>query len=274
MKTLLAIHQVDEELDDLKNIITLAKSAGAHLNIVVLGVVRIAAIAAAPGAPDFYYSETNLEVIEAGKERVKELNALVAKENLSVTISLECHDPAQIEQTILRHSMFCDATIFQNQTVLTNDLRTRAFNGALFDTGTSVIVLGAQSNGLPAAKNIMFAWNGEPQAAKAVHQSLNWIERPAEARVVMVDPDEYSLGPNPGDDLAAYLARKDLSVTVDRLPGGRRNISEVLLEHATDIKADLLVMGAYGHSRLREWFLGGTTRNMLMNAKLPVLMAH
>ena len=274
MKTLLAIHEVDEDLSDLKQLIKLARHADAHLNIVVLGVVRVVPMTAAPGVPDFYYSESNQEMIKAGKARVKQIDALVAAEGVSATITLECRDPALIEQTFLRHSMFCDATVFPNQSVLKSDLTTRAFNGALLDTGTPILVLGPDAEALPTIKTIMIAWNGEPQAAKAVHECLRWIEGDAEAHVVLVDPDEYVHGPNPGDDLAAYLSRQGLKVTVDRLPGGRREVADVLLEHAMDIDADLLVMGAYGHSRLLEWLLGGTTRDILQKAQLPVMMAH
>ena len=274
MKTLLAVHEVDEDLQDLKHVIKISQHAGAHLNIVVLGVVRVVPMTAAPGVPDFYYNESNQEMIAAGKARVEEIEALVAAQGLSATITLECRDPALIEQTFLRHSMFCDATIFPNGVVLSNDLKTRAFNGALLDSGTPALILGKDAETLPTIKTIMFAWNGEPQAAKAVHQSLRWIEGEAKAHVVLIDPDEYAQGPNPGDDLAAFLARQNLKVSVDRLPSGRRPTSEVLLEHANDINADLLVMGAYGHSRLREWLLGGTTRSILDKAELPVLMAH
>lgn len=274
MKTLLAIHEVDEDLVELKQLIKLARHANAHLNVVVLGVVRIVPMTAAPGVPDFYYSETNQQMIAAGKARVKQIDALVAEEGISATITLECRDPALIEQTFLRHSMFCDATLFSNQSVLKSDLRTRAFNGALLDTGTPIIVLGKDAEKLPDIKTVMIAWNGEPQAAKAVHECLHWINGEAEAHVVLVDPDEYLHGPNPGDDLAAYLSRQGLKVTVDRLPLGRRDVSDILLEHAVDIDADLLVMGAYGHSRLREWLLGGTTREILQKAQLPVMMAH
>ncbi|NKB52508.1 MAG: hypothetical protein GKR97_09830 [Rhizobiaceae bacterium] len=274
MKTLLAIHEVDGDLGDLKQLISIARHAGAHLNVVVLGVVRIVPMTAAPGVPDFYYSETNSEMIEAGKARVTEIEALVAAEDVSATITLECRDPALIEQTFLHHAMFCDATLFANQSVLKSDLTTRAFNGALLETGTPILVLGPDAETLPTVSTIMIAWNGEPQAAKAVHQSLRWIEGEAEAHVVLVDPDEYTHGPNPGDDLATYLSRQGLKVTVDRLPGGRREVADVLLERAVDINADLLVMGAYGHSRLREWLLGGTTRDILQKAQLPVLMAH
>ena len=274
MKTLLAIHEVDEDLGDLKKLINIASHANAHLNIVVLGVVRVVPMTAAPGVPDFYFSETNREMIEAGQKRVDEIEQLVAEENLSATVTLECRDPALIEQTILRHALFCDATVFMSKSVLSNDLRTRAFNGALLDTGTPILVLGKDAETLPTINSILIAWNGEPEAAKAVHESLHWIDGEADVHIAIVDPDEYVHGPNPGDDLAAYLSRRGLKVTVDRLAGGRRNVSDVLLEHANDINADMMVMGAYGHSRLREWLLGGTTRNVLEKAEIPVMMAH
>ena len=274
MKTLLTTHEVDDDLAELDQLIKVASHANAHLNIVVLGVVRVVPMTAAPGVPDFYFSETNREMIEAGQKRVDEIEQLVAKENLSATVTLECRDPALIEQTLLRHAMFCDATVFTNKSVLNNDLKTRAFNGALLDTGTPILVLGKDAQTLPTINKILIAWNGEPEAAKAAHESLRWIQGDAEVHIAMVDPDEYAHGPNPGDDLAAYLSRHGLKVTVDRLPGGRRNVSEVLIEHATDISADMIVMGAYGHSRLREWLLGGTTRDILQKADLPVMMAH
>jgi nucleotide-binding universal stress UspA family protein len=81
-------------------------------------------------------------------------------------------------------------------------------------------------------------------------------------------------GAEPGADIAAYLARHGLTVTVDQLAGGGRPVADVLKQHATDIGADLIVMGAYSHSRIRERIFGGVTRSFIEGARLPVLMAH
>ncbi|NRB31952.1 MAG: universal stress protein [Rhizobiaceae bacterium] len=274
MKSLLVIHEVEDKLDDLKKRIKLAQHAGAHLNIVVLGAIRVVPMTAAPGVPDFYYSEYNKELIDAGRARVKQIDTLVAAENVSATVTLECRDPALVEQTCQHHAMFSDASLFPTGAVLDKDLMTRAFNGALLESGAPVLMLGQDAETLPDVSTILYAWNGEPQAAKAIHESLRWINGKAKAHIVLIDPDENVMGPNPGDNMAAFMARQGLDVIVERLPGGARDVSEVLLEHATDIGADLLVMGAYGHSRLREWLLGGTTRNILQQAQLPVLMCH
>jgi nucleotide-binding universal stress UspA family protein len=97
-----------------------------------------------------------------------------------------------------------------------------------------------------------------------------------QVRLVLVDPVEGDLeqGAEPGADAATYLARHGAKVTVDRLPSQGRTVASVLSQHATDTAADLLVMGAYGHSRLRQRIFGGVTSAMIEEPPLPVLMAR
>jgi nucleotide-binding universal stress UspA family protein len=92
----------------------------------------------------------------------------------------------------------------------------------------------------------------------------------------MVDPSAAlrASGEEPGADIAAYLARHGINVTVDTLPSAGRSVVQVLQQHAVDVASDVIVMGAYGHSRLRELVFGGVTRSMLEAARPPVLMAH
>lgn len=274
MKTLLAIHELDQDLEDIRLMIQMAQSAGAHLNILILSILRTVPVAAAPGIPMVYYSEANQDTIDAGKQRMSDINALLQKEGISASVAFECRDIAVIENTVQRHAMFADATVFPNQTALESPKSNRAFNGALMETGAPVLVLGKDMDTLPDVKTVMYAWNSEPEVAIALRHSLNWIEDATRAHIVLVDPDETIQGPNPGDDIATYLARKNIAVTVDKISSGKREVSDVLLKHASDIGADLIVMGAYGHSRLREWLLGGTTRDILEKATIPVLMAH
>ena len=94
--------------------------------------------------------------------------------------------------------------------------------------------------------------------------------------VTLVDPDTNSAmnGPEPGADVGAYLARHGVKVIVDRLPSGGDPIATVLNQHAVDVSADLVVMGGYGHSRLRERVFGGVTKSMIDAPKFPILMAR
>ncbi|WP_035373091.1 universal stress protein [Pseudoduganella violaceinigra] len=124
-------------------------------------------------------------------------------------------------------------------------------------------------------KTIVVAWNGSTQAARAVAGSLPLMASAARVVVAIVDAmvgdDEH--GEEPGADIALFLARHGVKVDVMKVASDG-DIGETLLATADQAGADLLVMGAYGHPRLREIMLGGATRTILGAATLPVLLSH
>jgi nucleotide-binding universal stress UspA family protein len=123
---------------------------------------------------------------------------------------------------------------------------------------------------------IAIGWQPSANAARAVHDALPLLLRASVIDVLCVDPRRGSgaHGAEPGADIARHLARHGLAVTVHVEDGGGDEPGAVLLRRARELGADLLVAGGYGHSRLHEWALGGTTRHLLMHATLPVLLAH
>jgi len=105
------------------------------------------------------------------------------------------------------------------------------------------------------------------------------LQRAEHVHVAIFDAQVHAAehGEQPGAELLQYLARHGVQAKVHLLDGGgvrRGDIGEALLSQAADLSADLLVMGAYGHSRLRETILGGVTRTILQSMTIPVLMAH
>jgi nucleotide-binding universal stress UspA family protein len=129
----------------------------------------------------------------------------------------------------------------------------------------------------PAAfDRVVIAWQPGASATRAVHDALPLLARARAIHVLCVDParGESAHGDEPGADIARHLARHDLAVTVHVESGGGDEPGEMLLRRCRELGARLLVMGGYGHSRFREWALGGTTRHILRNATLPVFMAH
>jgi nucleotide-binding universal stress UspA family protein len=123
---------------------------------------------------------------------------------------------------------------------------------------------------------IAIGWRPSANAARAVHDAMPLLARAEAIDVVCVDPrrGEGGHGADPGADIARHLARHDLAVTVHVESGAGDEPGQVLLRRARELGADLLVVGGYSHSRLREWVLGGTTRWLLGNTTLPVFMAH
>lgn len=124
-------------------------------------------------------------------------------------------------------------------------------------------------------RRIVIGWNGSIDAARAVASAIPLLQAAAEVTVLMVNPEEYphAHGAKGGADLALYLARHDVNVEAISLSGNRER-GEALLTCAADCKADLIVMGAYGHARMREIMLGGTTQTVLRSSLVPVWMAH
>jgi nucleotide-binding universal stress UspA family protein len=122
---------------------------------------------------------------------------------------------------------------------------------------------------------VLVAWNGSPQAARAISQALPVLRNASKVVVGIVDPvigdDDH--GEEPGADIALYLARHGVHVEVMR-QASEGDAGTALLDMAHSVQADLLVMGAYGHARLREIMLGGATRTVLNTMTLPVLLSH
>jgi nucleotide-binding universal stress UspA family protein len=143
-------------------------------------------------------------------------------------------------------------------------------DAALFDTGRPVLV--APTAATAIGSRIAIAWNGSAQAARVVAGSMPFL-RTAD-RVMVLTVGEIGRSAS-ATDLVAYLARHDVRAEHEALAADHRvTTGAALLEHAGKTQCDLLVMGAYGHSRLREMILGGATRDVLAAAALPVLMAH
>ena len=125
-------------------------------------------------------------------------------------------------------------------------------------------------------RRVVVAWDASREAARAVSDAMPILERADSVHVVVIGPESTPLGHGevPGADIGAHLARHSVKVEVERVVAGELSVGNALLSHIADRGADLLVMGAYAHSRVRELVLAGATRTILESMTLPVLMAH
>ncbi|MGB5557972.1 MAG: universal stress protein [Paracoccaceae bacterium] len=146
---------------------------------------------------------------------------------------------------------------------------------SLFDAGAPVMVM-PDGVGFPKKINrIVVAWNESREALAAIHRAMPLLIAADIVNIAIIDPPTHSsTRSDPGGALSQMLARHDVHVEISVLAKTMPRVSDVIARHVQDENADILVMGAYGHSRFRESILGGATRNMLQMSKVPIFMAH
>jgi nucleotide-binding universal stress UspA family protein len=146
----------------------------------------------------------------------------------------------------------------------------------LFTAGRPVLMLPYAGHFTPAPETVLVGWNASREAARAVHDALPLMQAAGQVRVLAVNPRQGigGHGEVPAADIALHLARHGVAATAQHATAKEVRESDVLLNSAADLGAGLLVMGAYGHSRLREMVLGGVTRGILARMTLPVLLSH
>jgi len=140
--------------------------------------------------------------------------------------------------------------------------------------GRPVLILPAVGKFATIGKRILIAWNPSREATRAVTDAIPLLQRADNVHVMAVNPKAGEHGSVPGADIGLYLARHGVRVDVKTDHGAEIDVGNELLSRAADLDADLIVMGGYGHSRLKEWVLGGATRTILESMTAPVLMSH
>ncbi len=141
-------------------------------------------------------------------------------------------------------------------------------------TGRPVLVLPRDYKGSNFGQRILFGWKSTPEAARAAHDALPLFKLARSVTVTEINPDMSDGSRVAGGDIGKHLARHGVAVNVSPVVAPDMDAGSLLLARASDLEADLLVMGAYGHSRLREAVLGGATRYILDNLSIPVLMSR
>ena len=145
--------------------------------------------------------------------------------------------------------------------------------GALFESGRPIIVVPyIQKQGL-TLERVMVCWDGSRNAARAIADAMPFLTRAKAVELVIVT-EPRKIGETTGTHMAEHLVRHGVPVNVKSISRGDIDVQSALLSHAADNGTDFIVMGGYGHSRLREFIWGGVTRNMLSAMTVPCLMSH
>ncbi|WPO40284.1 universal stress protein [Tardiphaga sp. 42S5] len=145
----------------------------------------------------------------------------------------------------------------------------------IFGTGKPTLILPERALAETFKLNtVMVAWDFSRTAARAIADAIGILEKAKDVRVVTVQNEKEIDTKRSSEEVAKNLSRHGISVTLENVDAAGRPIGEVLKASAASCGADLLVMGAYGHSRFREFILGGATQSLLPDPPLPIMFSH
>ncbi len=256
--------------------IDLAQRLEAHLDVLCLGLDRT--------QPGFYYAGANAMVVQDNLTQAREDSQKLEAHAKSLlnNASFNWSATAVSAQMVALNGLIAHRTRFSDLIVLPQPYGSgRGYEceaiteAAMFD-GDVPVLIQPDDTPLPEdVRTILVAWNESNEALRAVRAAMPFLQGADKVNIAIVDPPQH--GPersDPGGALSQMLSRFGVRPEVSVLSKTMPSICDILLRHAADIEADMIVMGAYGHSRFRESILGGATRNMLERSKVPVLMAH
>jgi nucleotide-binding universal stress UspA family protein len=256
----------------------IATRSDAHLDALALGVDRTQI--------GYSYVGTGAVMIAAAMERAEE-DARAAEKALDAALMAQGPDLrfavesavtqlGALTDLVAARARYADLVVlplpYGGNRGVEDEVLTEA---ALFEGMAPVLAVPARGMAAADPRNVVVAWNQSREALVAARRALPFLRRADAVQIVVVDPSAY--GPersDPGGLLCQYLVRHGVRAEVVVLARSLPRVSDLLARHLRDANADLLVMGAYGHSRFREAIMGGATRDMLEKAEVPVFLAH
>ena len=260
----------------LRHLAAQARIWNAHAGVQCIGVDRNQV---GPGVPlaNAAIPENPLARAQVEAEEIRSrAEAKLEKTEIRYSLNAEVALLANLGQAVAANARFADLVVlpgpYGKGRSVTSEVVTEA---ALFGGHAPVLIVPDPARSPATGGTVLVAWNESDEALAAVRRALPFLTAAELVRIAVVAPHPHSPErSDPGGNLAQLLARHGAHCEIDVLNRSLPRVSDVLLRHAGDTDAGLLVMGAYGHRRLRESLFGGSTRDMLRECPIPLLMAH
>jgi len=254
--------------------ISVAEAFGAHLGAVAFSYEPIIPPTIMGGVPASFIDEQRAESDKAARDAVALFEEAARRAAISFESRTSGASVAGASDTFGRIARRFDLAIVgqtEPDKVAPEEL---IVEGALFDSGRPVLVVPYIQKGGLKLDRVMVCWDGGRNAARALADAMPLLHKAKTVDVVIVANDKGKDDELPGADIAQHLARHNLKVDLKRIVATDTDVANTLLSHAADTSVDFIVMGGYGHSRLREFILGGATRGILSSMTVPALMSH
>ncbi|WP_394181275.1 universal stress protein [Yoonia maritima] len=263
-----------EDVDGLNAAIALATRMDAHLDIYAVTVSHTETGSYYMGADAMLIADQTKDAIKRRDELEKWINAEMKGETVRWSLQSAAVQGPALTGYIARSLRFSDLVV-TSRAYQGNDEIASIIEASLFAAERPVLMIPKGCNAPDQDGRIIVGWNDGAEALAAARAALPFLTEAAQTDVCIIDPPKHASDrSNPGGAVAQYLMRHGAKTQVDVLAKTEPDIAEMLLRHAREVGAQMIVSGAYGHSRLREAVFGGTTRSLLEMADRPILMSR
>jgi nucleotide-binding universal stress UspA family protein len=254
--------------------VSVADTVGAHLTGIAFVYDPIVPVAATGYVPPEVIETQQRDNEAAAKVARDRFNAAAGRAGLSVDSSTLPASLASAGEQFGSIARRFDLAIVAQGEPDKDAVEALIAESTLFESGRPVIVVPYIQKAPLKLDRVMACWDGSRQATRAIADAMPLLERAGQVELVIVANERGKQDEITGADMGQHLARHGLKVDVNRITEGDIDVADALLSHAADASVDFMVMGGYGHSRLREFVLGGVTHSMLRSMTVPVLMSH
>lgn len=274
-KSILTVLSDSGQKAQLDAAVSIARHEDAHLEVFCLAVDHTQSGFYYAGASAYVFQEAIDKAIERAGELQSWACQQLDREDIRYSSDSAVAQIGGLSTPVGMRARYCDLVVlgrpYDSETSRDSEAITEA---ALFEGSCPVLIVPCPITE-HFGKKILVAWNQSAEALVAVRRALPFLRAADEVEITVIDPSPY--GPErsePGQALAQMLVRHGVKAEVAVLAKTRPQVSEMIHQRATEIGADMVVMGAYGHSRFRQAILGGATRNTLETTRVPVFMAR
>jgi nucleotide-binding universal stress UspA family protein len=254
--------------------ISVAATFGAHIAGVAFAYEPVLPVAVVGQVPGDLIDNLRREADRSARAAADRFDKAAVKAGLSVETHVVGESSAHAADLFGQITRRFDLSVVGQPERDRDGVEELIAEGALFESGRPTIVVPYIQKGGLTLDRVLVCWDGSRAAARAIGDAVPFLTRAKNVHVVIVAGDRGKSDELPGVDVGQHLARHGIKVEINRVAAADIDVASAILSYAADQSADFLVMGGYGHSRLREFVLGGVTSTILQSMTLPALMSH
>ncbi len=258
--------------------VSLAKKHDAHVVGVALKITSTIADYIGEALPSGFQEAQRQTVAQSARKAIERFEAAAKEAGIGYEVGAIEEPTARAPGALAFYARHTDITILGQTDHESSgaSFNTALMEAVLFESGRPVYLVPYVGKKTTPVKTAVIAWDGGAKSARSANDSIPLLQDREEVIILVINADERggAHGREPGADIAAHLARYAIDATIERQTVTGIDVDRAILNFLADSGADLLVMGAYGHSRLREKAFGGVTHSILKEMTAPVLMSN